>query len=140
MYVYNIHSYHIRFSCTRKRIPHVFRKWKNGTSNLCHYFLLVNMFLTSYFHMLVTIHSLPFVILTGRKVTVAEGYNNKEHNWKQKAQILQVRKLTNTHAFPAYHRIDRISIVSPKLLLKSQDTYRKILHSNVLRIDIVELW
>jgi len=39
----------------------------------------------------------------------------------------------NTHELPAYHRIDTTSIVSPELLLQSQDTYRKIMHLKTLR-------
>lgn len=39
-----------------------------------------------------------------------------------------------THKLPAYHRTDVISIVSPELLLKSQDTYKDT-YRKILTLD-----
>lgn len=41
-----------------------------------------------------TLISVKNFMLIGRRVTIAEGYNIKEHKWKQ---ILQARRLMNTH-------------------------------------------
>lgn len=62
-----------------------------------------------------TLTSVKNDMRTGRRVKTDEGYNIKEHNWKQKAQILQARLMIRGE-FMGVHRIDTVSVVRPKLL------------------------